>query len=171
MGEKVENRIIVSGTDLKMSPIGLGTVNAGTAWDENKAFSIFNSYLENGGNLIDTAHVYNDWIGGEKARSERVIGDWLTQYGKRNRIVLMTKGGHPDLTTPKPDMHKGRMTKKEMTTDIEDSLKKLQTEYIDIYFYHRDDMSQTVEELIDVMEDFKNQGKNQVLWMLKLDIK
>ena len=58
-----------------------------------------------GGSLIDTAHVYSDWVKPERARSERVIGDWLECSGKRDRIVLATKGGHPDMTVPDPDTH------------------------------------------------------------------
>ena len=57
-----------------LSPIGLGTVNAGIAWDHEDAFRIFRDYLAAGGNLIDTAHVYSDWIPGETARSERRRG-------------------------------------------------------------------------------------------------
>lgn len=61
-------------TDLVVSPFGLGTADAGTAWKEEEADRIIGTYLELGGNLIDTAHVYSDWIPPETARSERLYG-------------------------------------------------------------------------------------------------
>jgi aryl-alcohol dehydrogenase-like predicted oxidoreductase len=127
-------------------------------WDGADADRVFEAYIDQGGNLIDTAHVYNDWVPPEAARSERVIGDWITRSGKRGKVVLITKGGHPDMIIPKPDIHKSRMSAKDMKADIHSSLKQLRTDYIDIYFYHRDDRSQSAGELIEVMESFKKQG-------------
>ena len=112
-----------------------------------------------GGSLIDTAHVYSDWVKPERARSERAIGDWLQRSGKRNHIVLVTKGGHPDMTSEHPDTHISRMKKEDMGSDLESSLRQLRTDHIDIYFYHRDDVNQPVEELVEVMEEFRRQGK------------
>ena len=91
-----------------------------------------------GGNLYDTARVYSDWIPPETGRSERVIGDWLSRSGKRHDVVLITKGGHPDMTVPSPDMHNSRVSAENMRADLELSLKTLRTDYIDLYFYHRD---------------------------------
>lgn len=147
--------IRIAGTDLALSPIGLGTVNAGIAWDHEDAFRIFDSYLAAGGNLIDTAHVYSDWIPGETARSERVVGDWIRNRGKREDFILMTKGGHPRSET----MQISRLSREEMTEDLDGSLKKLGVDWIDIYFYHRDDINRPVEELIETMEDFRRAGK------------
>lgn len=155
----MDKRIRISNTDIEIFPLGLGTVNAGLRFDGAEADRIFGTFLENGGTLIDTAHVYSDWVGPERARSERAIGDWLERSKKRSQIVLATKGGHPDMTCENPDMHTSRMTRTDMTSDLESSLKQLRTDYIDIYFYHRDDLNQPVEELIEVMEDFRRQGK------------
>lgn len=152
-------RIRIPETDIEMFPFGLGTTGAGLVWDGADADRIFDAFLDNGGSLIDTAHVYSDWVKPEKARSERVIGDWLERSGKRNRVVLVTKGGHPDMTVDNPDTHISRMTKADMVSDLEDSLKKLRTDHIDIYFYHRDDLNQSVEELIETMEEFRREGK------------
>ena len=71
------NRITIPDTGLQLSRIGLGTVGAGIDWDGAEADKIFDTYLDLGGNVIDSAHVYSDWIPPETARSERVIGDWL----------------------------------------------------------------------------------------------
>ena len=152
-------RIRIPETDIEMFPFGLGTTGAGLVWDGADADRLFDAFLDNGGSLIDTAHVYSDWVKPEKARSERVIGDWLERSGKRNRVVLVTKGGHPDMTVDNPDTHISRMTKADMVSDLEDSLKKLRTDHIDIYFYHRDDLNQSVEELIETMEEFRREGK------------
>ncbi len=155
----MKKRVIIPNTDLEVFPMGLGTVDAGIKWDGQDAYNIFDMYLDQGGNLIDTAHVYSDWAKPEIARSERVIGDWLSLTKKRNHIVLMTKGGHPDMTVDKPDMHRSRMAKDDMIKDLDSSLMKLRTDHIDVYFYHRDDESISVADLIETMEGFVKEGK------------
>lgn len=155
----MNKKIVIPNTDIEIFPFGLGTVDAGLLWDGEDADKIFDAFLANGGTLIDSAHVYSDWVKPEKARSERVIGDWLERSKKRNEIVLVTKGGHPDMTGENPDTHISRMTKVDMVEDLESSLKQLRTDHIDIYFYHRDDLKQPVEELIEVMEGFRKEGK------------
>ena len=155
----MKTKIMIPNTDIEIHPLGLGTANAGLTWDGKNADRIFDAFLDMGGSLIDTAHVYSDWVKPERARSERVIGDWLERSGKRNYIVLSTKGGHPDMTVPNPDTHISRMRKEDMESDLDSSLKQLRTDYIDIYFYHRDDERQSVEELIEVMEEFRRKGK------------
>ena len=155
----MDKRINIDRTDLSVCPIGLGTVGAGLDWDGKATDEIFDTYLELGGNLVDSAHVYSDWVGPEVARSERVIGDWLSRSGKRKQITLITKGGHPNMVCEKPDLHHSRMTKKDMINDLDASLRSLRTEYVDIYFYHRDDLHQSVEELIDAMEYLVKEGK------------
>ena len=151
--------VSIPDTDLEFLPFGLGTADAGLLWDGAEADRIFDAFLDNGGSLIDTAHVYSDWVPPEIARAERVVGDWLERSGKRDQVVLITKGGHPDMACEHPDTHKSRMTKADMVSDLDSSLKQLRTDHIDIYFYHRDDETQTVEQLVDVMEEFHQQGK------------
>ena len=155
----MEKRFLIPGTDLSVYPIGLGTVDAGLRWDGADADRIFDTYLGQGGNLIDCAHVYSDWVPDEKARAERVLGDWLTRSGKRNEVTLITKGGHPDMVGPNADTHKSRMTHADMVEDLNASLKQLRTDHIDIYFYHRDNRAQSVEEEIETMEGFVKEGK------------
>lgn len=148
-------KIKIPRTDLELSPIGLGTVNAGLSWDHEDAFKIFENYLAAGGNLIDTAHVYSDWVPGEIARAERVVGEWIRNRKKTDDFILMTKGGHPRMDT----MTVGRLSKEKMTDDLNASLKLLGVDCVDIYFYHRDDLNRSVEELIETMEDFHREGK------------
>ena len=153
------DRINIKDTDLKLSRLGLGCVKAGVKWDGQEAFDLFDAFLDMGGNVYDTARVYSDWIPSEKGRSERVLGQWLAHSGKRHDVILVSKGGHPDMTGPNPDMHKSRVSESCLKYDLEESLRVLGTDYIDIYFYHRDNEDVPVSELIDIMEDFRKQGK------------
>lgn len=155
----MEKRINIPDTDLSLCPIGLGTAAAGLAWDGADADRVFDAYVGLGGNVIDSARVYSDWVPPEIGRSERVIGDWLRRSGKRDRVVLITKGGHPKYTSEADDLHLSRMTAADMRGDIERSLRALGTDTIDIYFYHRDDPAQPVEALVETMETFRREGK------------
>ncbi len=155
----MDKRIRIRDTELSVFPIGLGTVDAGLLWDGKEADAVFETYLSQGGNLVDCAHVYSDWVPGETARAERVVGDWLQRSGKRNEIILVTKGGHPDMKGEKVDLHRSRMSHEDMVKDLDESLAQLRTDYIDLYFYHRDDLSQPVEEEIETMEEFVKKGK------------
>lgn len=152
----MKDRIIIPNTDLMpISPIGLGTVNAGLDWDGAEADRLLETYVELGGNLVDSARIYSDWVKPEIARSERVIGDWIARRGHRDDVILISKGGHP----PLEDLHHSRMKKEDMEYDLNATLKNMRLDYLDLYFYHRDDLSQPVSDLIDVMEEFVKQGK------------
>lgn len=155
----MKKNIIIPNTDLNVLPLGLGTALAGLSFDGQEADRLFDTFLYLGGNMIDTARVYSDWVKPEIGRSERVIGDWLHRSKKRHETVIVTKGGHPDMTVENPDLHQNRMGREDMRHDLEASLRALQTDYIDLYFYHRDDTSQPVEELIEGMEQFVREGK------------
>lgn len=155
----MEKRILIPDTDLSVYPIALGTADIGLKANAPSPDRLFGTYLDLGGNLIDTAHVYSNWIPGERARSERIIGDWLKSSGKREQIVLMTKGGHPEIVEGAPNWGKIRPTHDGMVSDLDHSLQKLQTDYIDIYFYHRDNRNQSIEEEIETMEGFVKEGK------------
>lgn len=157
----MKKRIQIPNTDLVVSPIGLGTVNAGLDWNGKEADDLINAYVDMGGNVIDTARVYADWMADhEIGRSERVIGEWIRRCGRRDEVVLITKGGHPVyVDAEKDDIHIPRMTPADMRGDIEKSLKALGVDTIDIYFYHRDNRAQTVEEEIETMEQFRREGK------------
>lgn len=139
---------------LEVSPLSLGTVNFGTSTPERDAFWQLDSYSELG-NFIDTAHVYGDWVPGERALSERVVGKWLKQSGKRGQMVISSKGGHPRLD----DAFLPRLSRAELFLDVEESLSCLETDCIDMYFLHRDDVNRPVGEIIDTLEDIKQQGK------------
>lgn len=145
----------IKDTDLKISSLIFGTVNAGLSWDGPKGFRMLDQFIDAGGNCVDTASVYSNWAGSELNRAERFIGDWLYHRGRREQVILITKGGHPNLNT----MNISRMSKQEMEKDLNNSLSKMRTDYIDIYFYHRDDLLIPVSELIEQMESFVKDGK------------
>lgn len=147
---------------LEMGCFALGTSRAGRYYDGKEADALFGAFLDSGGKAIDTAHIYADWIPGERSRSERCIGDYILRSGRRDDIFLITKGGHPELNGhgyDGDDLHKPRLSREEMRKDLEGSLEKLHTDHIDLYFYHRDDSSRETGELIETMEEFVREGK------------
>ena len=83
-------------TDLVLSNIGFGTVNAGLVWDNEDAFKILERYINLCGNVIDCSRIYYDWVEPEIGRAERVIGDWIKHRGKRYDLVIKTN----DLENP-----------------------------------------------------------------------
>lgn len=149
------NRMILGSTGLEVSRVALGTADFGLEKiPEKQAFEQMDKYTSLGGNVIDTAEVYNNWVEGEKSRSEKIIGRWLEKTGIRSRVVLSTKGGHPlfeSMTTP-------RLSNQEIKDDLSRSLDNLKTDRIDLYFLHRDDVRRPVEELIDLLEEQKQSG-------------
>lgn len=84
----------LTGTDLLVSGLCLGTVQFGASVGEKECFEQLDEFTDLGGNFLDTAHVYGDWLPGERARSERMIGKWMKQSGRRNHFVISTKGAH-----------------------------------------------------------------------------
>jgi aryl-alcohol dehydrogenase-like predicted oxidoreductase len=140
--------------DLKLSVIGLGTDVYGTSIPREKCFGLMDTFLEMGGNLLDTANIYADWLPGEKGASERTIGDWMKERGNRDKVLVGTKGAHPPLS----DMSVSRVTARDIRDDIEESLRRLRTDYIDIYYLHRDDIRVPVEEILDILNGFVAAG-------------
>jgi aryl-alcohol dehydrogenase-like predicted oxidoreductase len=142
-------------TDLTVSTICLGSADYGGSVDRATSEQLLDAYLDAGGTFIDTARVYNNWIPGEKNRSEKIIGAWMKARGCRGQVVLASKGGHPDLDA----MLVGRLSRAEIFSDLEGSLRDLQTEVIDLYWLHRDDTSRPVEEVLGILEEAVQVGK------------
>ena len=142
------------GTDLTVSRLCMGTVNFGTALDERQVDRHLCRFMEYGGNFVDTAHMYSDWIPGEKSRSEKILGRWLREH-RREDLVVCTKGGHFDLDKPEIS----RVTPEELAKDLHESLEYLQTDYIDLYMLHRDNPALPVSEIVDCLDAFVREGK------------
>ena len=142
-------------TDLAPSAICLGSSNFGNGIAPADAYALLDAYVACGGNFIDTAAVYANWLPGEKNSSEKTIGRWLQKSGQRARMVIATKGAHPDLAA----MHIARMSPAEIVDDLEPSLKNLQTDWLDLYWLHRDDTARPVAEILDTLHSQVVAGK------------
>ena len=149
------NKVQLTNTDLVVSPICLGTMHYGDQLNSEESGRQLDEFLSCGGNFVDTAHVYGTWVPGLGSSSEEYIGKWFSSSGKRHSVVLSTKGAHP------AGAHKEikRVTPDAINKDLEESLKLLQTDYIDLYFLHRDDPDVPVENIIDTLEKAVKDGK------------
>jgi aryl-alcohol dehydrogenase-like predicted oxidoreductase len=122
-------------------------------------FDMLDIYFKNGGNCLDTARVYCAWLEGGEGLSEKITGQWIEKRHVRDRIIISTKGGHP----PLDNMKKSRLDKDSINADIAESLEALRTNYIDIYFLHRDDENKDVSEIIPVLHELVTSGKVRFL--------
>lgn len=147
--------IPLPGTHLSVSPLCLGGVPFGHTLDDGATFALLDRFVELGGNFIDTARIYCDWVPGEKHRSERVLGDWVQARRNRDRLVIATKGAHPIIEAPAVP----RTSAAELRADVEGSLRTLRLDAIDLYWLHRDDDARPVEHFIDVLNIFVREGK------------
>jgi aryl-alcohol dehydrogenase-like predicted oxidoreductase len=142
-------------TDLEVSALCLGAGPFGTSVPKDQAFSQLDAFVTLGGNFLDTAHIYGDWGPGEKALSEKIIGQWMESRRCRKDVVISTKGGHPLLST----MEVSRVLLPELEIDLQGSLEALRTNSIDIYFLHRDNPQVPVAEIVDWLEEQKTGGR------------
>lgn len=136
------------------SVLALGTMDFGGKIEESRAREFMDAYLHIGGNFIDTARIYGDFASGVQGGSEQVIGRWIQDRHCREKIVLGTKGGHPNPKT----MHTGRLSRGEVLDDIQRSLDNLRTDCVDIYWLHRDDPSRPVEDILETLTDLTERG-------------
>jgi aryl-alcohol dehydrogenase-like predicted oxidoreductase len=139
---------------IEVAPFALGGNVFGWTADEATSFSILDAFTSSGFKLIDTADVYANWIPGLKGgESETILGKWLARSGKRDKIVLATKVGM--------EMAPGRkgLSKQYITEAVEASLRRLNTDYIDLYQSHQDDAGTPLEETLDTYDHLIKQGK------------
>lgn len=146
---------LLPGTSMAVSSIILGTDYYGKTIPEESAYELLNTFYACGGNMIDTAHVYSDYLPGEKHMSEKVIGRWLQKNDLRSKLYIATKGGFPEIG----DMHASRLSFDEIQSDLDESLACLQTNYIDLYWLHRDNLQIPAETITQWMNEFIRQGK------------
>ena len=151
---------IIPGTDLRTSTICMGTGPIGSAVDQQASFALLDAYVDRGGSFLDSASVYANWIPTiERSISEKTIGLWLKARGNRDRIVVGTKGGHPELST----MHISRLSRADILHDLDASLANLQTDVIDLYWLHRDDPQRPVGEIVETLNEQVRLGKVRYL--------
>ena len=143
-------------SELQVAPLMFGGNVFGWTADEATSFSILDAFVDAGLDFIDTADVYSAWVpGNQGGESETIIGKWFRQSGKRDRIVLATKvSKHPQ--------RKG-LSAANIQAAVEDSLRRLQTDYIDVYFSHDDDTETPLAETLGAYQKLIEAGKVRVI--------
>ncbi len=143
-------------TGLKVATLCLGGNVFGWTCDEPTSFSVLDTYADGGGNFVDTADVYSRWasghIGGE---SEIILGSWMKERGNRQQMVVATKVGAPMGADP----NERGLSRQYIMSAVEASLQRLQTDYIDLYQAHLDDLDTPIEETMGAFDDLIHQGK------------
>jgi len=141
---------------LSVSPAALGAMNFGTTTSREAAFAILDAYLDAGGNFIDTSNNYAHWAGSGD-ESETVLGEWLTDRRCRDRVILATKVGFDR------HGHGAGLRAAQIEYWIEESLRKLRTDYIDLYYAHTDDADTPLEETMAAFDRLVRAGKVRCL--------
>lgn len=141
-------------SEISVAPLAFGGNVFGWTIDEKTSFALLDAFVNFGFNLVDTANVYSTWVPGNKGgESESIIGNWLKATGKRNKIVIATKVGKT-----MGDGSKG-LKRDYILKSVEESLKRLQTDYIDLYQSHDDDTNVPLEETLYAYDLLIKQGK------------
>jgi aryl-alcohol dehydrogenase-like predicted oxidoreductase len=140
-------------SQLFVSPLAFGGNVIGWTITEQQSFDVLNAFVASGCNFIDTADIYCRWATGEGGESETIIGKWVKQKKNRKDIILATKVGM--------DMGNGKtgLSKKYILKAVDDSLKRLQTDYIDLYQSHKDDERVPIEETLEAFQKIIKEGK------------
>lgn len=147
------SRIKISNTDLEVSRINLGSNVFGWTLDEQKSFEILDAFVGGGFNFIDTADTYPWWINGKGGLSETIIGNWLKARGSRKDLIIATKVGS------ETKEHGFDISKKHILKSVDESLQRLQTDYIDLYYTHFDDNVTPIEETLSAYDEIVKAGK------------
>ncbi|MDC7290491.1 aldo/keto reductase [Blautia schinkii] len=148
--------ITLKDTDLNLSNLCFGTAGFGEKLNKEQSFELLDAFVRRGGNFIDTANVYCRWIPGLDNCSEKFLGEWLKSRGAYKDVVIATKGAH--YLIDDVDKH-SRVNEYDIRVDLEESLAALGVDVIDFYWLHRDDPSRPIEEIVDILEGLRAEGK------------
>ena len=141
-------------TGLSTRPLALGGNVFGWTADRERSFELLDAFVDEGFDLIDTAEVYSAWVPGHRGgESETVIGEWLASRGRRDRVHVVTKVG-----MPMPDGGQG-LSAARIAEAVEGSLRRLRTDYVDIYLSHKDDPDTPLEETLEAFGRLVQAGK------------
>ena len=144
--------IKLANADLTVYPLCLGGNVFGYSADKQNSETVLSFYADNGGNFIDTADMYSQWapghIGGE---SETIIGDWMAKRGNRQKMIIATK-------VSKLDTRPG-LKAANIRAACDESLKRLKSDYIDLYYAHQDDLDTPIEESLGAFDELIKAGK------------
>jgi aryl-alcohol dehydrogenase-like predicted oxidoreductase len=143
-------------TGLEVSELALGSMQFGWTTSEEAAFAVMDAYWQAGGNLIDTADVYSRWSEGNPGGvAEEIIGRWMKARGNRQDIVLATKVRGRMWAGPNGE----GLGRAHVLRAVEDSLRRLQTDYVDLYQAHYFDAGTPIEETLHVLDTLVRSGK------------
>jgi len=138
---------------LEVGPINFGGNVFGWTLDEKQSFEILDAFIAGGFNFIDTADTYAWWVNGTGGQSETIIGNWLKSRGNRDKVVIATKVGSETRE------HSFDISKKHILKSVDESLQRLQTDRIDLYYTHYDDDKTPVEETLSAYDEVIKAGK------------
>ncbi|CAN5518575.1 aldo/keto reductase [soil metagenome] len=139
-------------SDLEIFPLALGGNVFGWTADKATSFDVLDAFTAGGGNFVDSADVYSSWVPGNSGgESETIIGEWMQARGNRADVIVATKVGM--LATVKGT------SRSSVRTGVEDSLRRLQTDYIDLYYAHLDDEETPLEETVTSLAELVTEGK------------
>lgn len=143
-------------TGLKVSALCLGTMQWGWTASEGQAWAVMDAFVESGGNFLDTADMYSRWVPGNGGGvSEEIIGRWMHERKNRDRLVLATKVRQPMGAGPNDQ----GLSRKHIMDAVDASLRRLRTDYIDLYQAHAYDDDTPIEETLRAFEDLRRAGK------------
>jgi aryl-alcohol dehydrogenase-like predicted oxidoreductase len=142
----------ISSTDLDVYPVALGGNVFGWTANEEESFAVLDAYAAAGGNFVDTADFYSAWAPGNSGgESETILGRWVAQRGRRDQTIIATKvGKHPQFQG---------LSAKTIRVAAENSLQRLGTHYIDLYYAHADDEQTPLEETLGAFDALVREGK------------
>ncbi|RFM36534.1 aldo/keto reductase [Chitinophaga silvisoli] len=147
-------KITIGKTDLQVAPVNFGGNVFGWTLDEKQSFEILDAFVHAGFNFIDTADTYSWWAAGNKGgESETIIGKWMKARGNRDQIILATKVGAQNRE------HKEDVSRAHILKSVDESLQRLQTDHIDLYYTHFDDNVTPVEETLSAYDEIIKAGK------------
>ena len=147
---------VVLSNGLTVSSVALGAMNFGSTTSKENAYDVLDAYIDRGGNFVDTSNNYAHWAGtGDE--SETLLGQWLQDRGCRDKVVLATKVGF--------DRHGegAGLRKEQIEYWIDESLRKLRTDYVDLYYAHTDDANTPQEETMEAFQRLVEKGKVRCL--------
>lgn len=146
-------KIKLTNTNLEVSRINFGGNVFGWTLNENQSFEILDAFVDAGFNFIDTADTYSWWVNGVGGQSESILGKWMKARNNREDLVIATKVGS------QTKEHPNDVSKKHILKSVDESLQRLQTDYIDLYYTHFDDETTPVEETLSAYDKAIKSGK------------
>ncbi len=146
-------KVNIEKTDLKVSRINFGGNVLGWTINEKESFDILDAFVEAGFNFIDTADTYSWWVNGVGGQSETILGNWMKARNNRDKLVIATKVGS------QTKEHPNDISKKHILKSVDESLQRLQTDFIDLYYTHFDDNITPVEETLSAYNEIIKAGK------------